>query len=108
MASIANDALPVLSLFASVFTPATFARAQLLAVAAILTTGRRTISNLLRLVRPLSQGEDSSYHRVLSQAKWSGLRLASVLVRLLLKYFWTTGPITLIGDDTVTEHRGKK
>jgi len=108
MSSIANTALPLLPLFASAFTPATFARVQLLVVAALLTTGRRTSSNLLRLVRPLSQGDDSSYHRVLSQAKWSGLRLAARLVRLLLKYFWTKGPITLIGDDTVSEHRGRK
>lgn len=108
MSSIANNALPLLPLFASAFTPATFARVQLLVVAALLTTGRRTIANLLRTVRVLSQGDASSYHRVLSQAQWSGLRLAALLVRFLLRSFWTKGPITLIGDDTVSEHRGKK
>jgi hypothetical protein len=41
MASIATDALPVLAFFAPAFNHALFMRAQLLAVAAILTTGRR-------------------------------------------------------------------
>jgi hypothetical protein len=108
MTSIANDALPVLALFAPAFSPATFPRVQLLAVAAILTTGRRTVSNLLRLVRSLACGAPSSYHRVLSQAKWSGLRLAALLGRFIIRHFWFSGRIRLVGDDTVCEHRGKK
>lgn len=108
MTSIANDTLPLLALFAPAFTPATFARVQLLAVAAILTTGRRTIANLLRTVRHLTQGAPSSYHRVLSQAKWSGLRAAALLVRFLVRHFGANRPLRLVGDDTVCEHRGKK
>ena len=108
MTSIATDALPILSLFASAFTAPTFQRAQLLAVAAILTTGRRTVSNLLRTVAFLAQGASSSYHRVLSQALWSGLRLAALLARFILCRFYPAGPIPLVGDDTVCEHRGKK
>jgi DDE superfamily endonuclease len=108
MASIANDALPILALFAPAFTPATFARAQLLAVAAILTTGRRTVSNLLRTVAGLTAGAPSSYHRVLSQAQWSGLALAALLTRFLLRRVAAEGPIPLVGDDTVTEHPGRK
>lgn len=56
MSSISTDALPILSLFAPAFTPATFGRAQLLAAAAILTTGRRTVSNLLRTLGHLAGG----------------------------------------------------
>jgi DDE superfamily endonuclease len=108
MASIANDALPILALFAPAFTPATFARAQLLAVAAILTTGRRTVSNLLRTLAGLAAGAPSSYHRVLSQAQWSGLALAALLTRFLLRRLVAEGPVTLVGDDTVTEHPGRK
>jgi DDE superfamily endonuclease len=108
MASIAADALPLLSLFAPAFSASVFPRAQLLAVACVLCTGRRTVSNLLRVVAHLSQGAPSSYHRVLSCARWSGLRLAALLARLLVRHFWPHGPIRLVGDDTVSEHRGKK
>src|SRR5262245_6606846 len=106
--SIGTDPLPILALFAPGFTPATFARVHLLAVAAILTTGRRTVANLLRLAAPFAVGDSSCYRRVLSTAHWSGLRLAALLGRFLIRHFWTSGRIRLVGDDTVSEHRGKK
>jgi hypothetical protein len=108
MTSIANDALPILALFAPAFNQPTFARAQLLAVATILTTGRRTVSNLLRTLGHLAGGAPSSYHRVLSEARWSGLRLAALLARFVLRRFWPAGVVTLVGDDTVSAHPGKK
>ncbi len=82
---------------------------QLLGVAAILTTGRRTVANLLhyRHASP-AEGDPSCYHRVLSLAQWSGLHLAALLIRFLLRYFWPQGRIRLVGDDTVTEHPGRR
>jgi hypothetical protein len=109
MTSIANAGLPVIPLFQAAFaTVATFTRAQLLGVAAILTTGRRTITNLLRTVAGLTEGDPSSYHRVLSLAQWSGLALATLLTRFLLRSFWPAGRARLVGDDTVTEHPGRQ
>src|SRR5262245_21079604 len=109
MLTISDEALPVFSLFESAFTTtATFVRAQLLGVAAILTTGRRTVSNLLRTVAGLTEGGPSTYHRVLSLAQWSGLTLASRLARFLLRHFGPEGRARLVGDDTVTEHPGRK
>jgi hypothetical protein len=108
MTRIATDALPLLPLFAQAFTPATFQRVQLLVVAAILPPGRRTVENLLRTAGALRHGAASSYHRVLSQAKWSGLCLAALGARFVVRRFWPSGRIRLAGDDTVDEHRGKK
>lgn len=109
MLTITNEPLPVFSLFGSAFTTmATFVRAKLLGVAAILTTGRRTVSNLLRTVAGLTEGDPSSYHRVLSLAQWSGLTLASLLARFILRHFWPEGRVRLVGDDTVTEHPGRR
>jgi DDE superfamily endonuclease/Archaeal putative transposase ISC1217 len=109
MDSIASQELPLLPLFKSAFTTtATFLRARLLGVAAILTTGRRTIANLLRTVAGLTQGAPSSYHRVLSLAQWSTLTLAATLARFILGHCWPQGRVRLVGDDTVTEHPGRK
>src|SRR5262245_46277209 len=109
MCTLANLELPVFALFESAFTTtATFLRARLLGVAAILTTGRRTVSNLLRTLAGLTPGDPSSYHRVLSLAQWSTLTLASLLARFLLRHFWPEGCVRLVGDDTVTEHPGRK
>lgn len=108
MDSIPACALPLLHAFAPLFTQPTWRRCQLLLFAAILTTGRRTIANLLRTVAALAPGHSCSYQRVLSQARWSGLQAAAVLSRFLLRHFWPAGPVPLVGDDTVTEHRGQK
>ena len=77
MDSIPSPVLILFREFAPAFTQPTYQRFLLLALAAVLTTGRRTIANLLRMVGHLSQGAAaSSYQRVLSQARWSGLRLS--------------------------------
>jgi DDE superfamily endonuclease len=107
MSTLANPEPPLFSLFAPAFSAATFARAKLLGVAAILTTGRRTVANLLRTVASLTEGDPSSYHRVLSLAQWSGLTLAALLTRFVIRHFWPQGRIRLVGDDTVTEHPGR-
>src|SRR5262245_46902231 len=108
MCSIANQELPLFCLFRPAFSAATFLRAQLLGVAAILTHGRRTVANLLRTVADLTEGDSSSYHRVLSLAVWSALSLAAILARFIIRHFWPQGRIRIVGDDTVTEHPGRK
>ncbi len=110
MITIAKPQAPVLSLFAPAFTAATFARAQLLGVAAILTTGRRTVANLLRTAADLTEGDPSCYHRVLSLAQWSGLHLGRPLDPLPAAP--TSGPRAASASSamtrTVTEHPGRK
>jgi hypothetical protein len=85
MASILTDARPVLVELAPAFTRPPFPRTQLLVVAAVLATGRRTIANLLGTLGTLVPGQASRYHRVLSPARWSGLRRAALLLRWLLR-----------------------
>jgi DDE superfamily endonuclease len=108
MDSIPPAARPLLLSLASSFTRPTFRRVVVLLFAALLTTGRRTIHNLLRTAGILAPGDCSSYRRVLSEASWSGLRLAAALTRFVVLHFDTPGPLLLVGDDTVDEHRGKK
>src|SRR5437660_8682385 len=108
MNSIPAEALALLSPLAPAFTAPTFRRVTLLALAAILTTGRRTVQNLLRTVRGLAEGDASSYHRVLSAAQFHGLRLAARFARLVLLRFRPGRRVELVGDDTVCEHRGQK
>lgn len=72
-----------------------------------LTVGRRTIAHLLRTLGRLVPGHRTSYQRVLSHAHWSSLRLACLLTRFLLRHLLPTGPVPLVGDDTVDGHKGK-
>ena len=88
------------------FSRPTHHRFVLLALAAILTLGGRTITNLLRILGALAPGHPSSYHRVFSRDRWSLSRLARRYVTAVLGRFVPGGPILLAGDDTVTEHPG--
>jgi hypothetical protein len=105
---VLTEALPLLAEIAPVFTQPTYRRFVFLMLAAILTTGRRTVANVVRTLRALAPGHRTSYQRVLSQARWSGLHLACALTRFLLHRVVRTQVITLVGDDTVDGHKGKK
>ena len=100
------DAL--LHAFAAAFTRPTYQRFVLLLFAAILTTGCRTILNLLRTLDILAPGHPSSYHRVFSRRRCSLWRLGRALAAYVLRRWVPTGPVAVAGDDTVAEHKGKK
>jgi SRSO17 transposase len=88
------------------FSRSVHRRFILLALAAILTLGGRTITNLLRVLDALAPGHPSSYHHVFSRDRWSLASLARRYVTAVFATFVPRGPILLAGDDTVTEHPG--
>jgi len=108
MNSIPKAAEPLMQIFAGAFTRPTYPRFVVLLLAAILTTGRRTITNLLRTVGTFAPGDPSTYHRVLSKRRWWTWRLAFALTDYILTHWVPEGPVRICGDDTVDEHRGKK
>src|SRR5215218_9485099 len=89
------------------FASPTYQRFSALMVAALVTTGRRTVANLLRTLRHLASGHRTDYQRVLSRAPWSGLALGCALMRFVLDRLLPAGPVMLVGDDTVDGHKGK-
>jgi hypothetical protein len=91
---------------APALTRPTYHRLVLLALAAILTVGGRTVANLLRTLGALAPGHSSSYHRALSHRRWPPRRLARRYIAAVLARFAPRGPVELAGDDTVTEHPG--
>ena len=91
---------------APALTRPTYHRFVLLALAAILTVGGRTISNLLRCLGALAPGHFSSYHRVLSHRRWSSPTLARRYIAAVLARFAPEGRVEVAGDDSVTEHPG--
>src|SRR3954466_2491215 len=95
------EAHPLTQSLVFTFTSPTYQRLSTLLVGALLTTGRRTVANLLRTLRHLAPGHRTTYQRVLSRAPWSGLALGCALVRFLLERLVPDGPVHLVGDDTV-------
>jgi hypothetical protein len=99
-------ALPVLTMLRPTFSTPTYNRFLVLLLGTLLTTGRRTITNILRTVRHQAPGHASSYHRVFSRRRWSMWVMARAVIRFLLDHVVPPGPVLLAGDDTVTEHPG--
>jgi hypothetical protein len=102
------EATALLDALRPTFTRPTWRRFLLLMAAALLTTGRRTVANLLRTAGPLADGHPTSYQRVLSAASWSGLRLACSLCGFVLRQLVPEGRVTVVGDDTVESHPGRR
>src|SRR5215470_12467057 len=101
------EALPLLNALTPAFTQPTAGRFATLLAAAVLTTGRRTVANLLRTLGPLARGHGTAYQRLLSRAPWSGAQLGCALAAFLLEHLLPSGPVLLVGDDTVAGHKGK-
>src|SRR3954454_4652721 len=101
------EAHPLVQVLALQFTSPTYQRFSALLVGAVLTTGRRTVANLLRTLRHLAPGHPADYRRVLSRAPWSGAAVGCAVARFLLEHVVPAGPVMLVGDDTVDGHPGR-
>ncbi|HMB07527.1 MAG TPA: hypothetical protein VKP69_27825 [Isosphaeraceae bacterium] len=108
MSILPRAAQTLLHSCAGAFTRPTCKRFLTLMLGAVLTTGRRTITNLLRAVRGLAPGHPSSYHRVFSRRRWSLWSRGPALAVFILRRWVPQDPVPLAGDDTVDEHRGAK
>jgi hypothetical protein len=93
--------------FSGAFTKPTFQRWVALLLGAILTTGRHTVSNILRTLGGLEPGSASSFHRVLSTRRWKPWVLSRALATWILRHWIPEGVVHLAGDDTVDGHKGK-
>src|SRR5260370_27473965 len=102
MITIVSEFAPV------VYGIAMWYRVEVLVTGDILTTGKRTVSAVLR-VMGLSQDHNyAMYHHVLSRAVWSGLAASAVLLRLLLQAFDGGGDLVFGIDETIERRRGEK
>lgn len=108
MTSIPHGVRSVLHEWSDEFSETVWLRFQVLVFAAIVCVGRHTVCRLLRIAGALADGHWSSYHRVLSKRRWSTWRLARILAQHVVDRFLPRGTIPVCGDDTVTQHPGKK
>ena len=95
------EATPLLAASAAEFARPTAVRFRTLLAAALLTTGRRTVSGVLRTLRHLAPGHRTAYHRAFSRADGSALRLGCALARLIAARLPDAEPSRLVGDDAV-------
>lgn len=100
--------VPLFLEFSRNFYKPTHRRFLLLVGAAILTVGRRTVSNMLRTAGGLAAGHPSSYHRFFSKRRWSLWPLGRALAQHILERYWPAGEVPTVVDDTVDGHKGAR
>jgi hypothetical protein len=94
--------------FAPVFSGRVWAHVQVLLSGSLLSPARRTVAAALRVVGLAQIKQFHRYHRVLSQARWSGLAISRILLGLLVATFAADGPLVMGVDETLERRRGAK
>src|SRR3954453_17778646 len=102
------EIVSALAPFAPLFTDRAWASAQLLAVGAILATGRRTVASALRIMGKSGERHFTNYHRVLNRDAWSCLAAGRVLLGLILAVLPADAPLILAADDTIERRNGRR
>ena len=101
--------ITILTEFApTIYGITTWYKVEVLVAGAILATGKRTVSAVLRVMGLSDDRNYAKYHQVLSRAVWSGLAVSAVLLRLLLAHFDRGGPLVFGIDETIERRRGEK
>ena len=95
--------------FEHLFDPRTWRKAQLLAMGAILSPGKRTVSSALNILGIGQHGDFAVYHHVLNRARWSPLQLSRALLQLVAgRLGSSTEPLVFGIDETVERRWGRK
>ena len=95
--------------FERLFDPRTWRKAQLLAMGAILSPGKRTVSSALNILGIGQHGDFAVYHHVLNRAQWSPLQLSRALLLLVAgRLGSSTKPLVFGIDETVERRWGRK
>ena len=95
--------------FENLFDPRTWRKAQLLAVGAILSPGKRTVSAALSVLGMSDRTDFSLYHHVLNRARWEPLSVSRVLLTVLIEWLYRDGQTLVFGmDETIERRNGKR
>ena len=107
--TLPTQMIRVLLPFVPLFSKRVWQHAQVLLAGAILAPGARTVSSALRAMGLDREKRFHRYHRVLSRASWSSLKVSRVLLGLLVEAFVPEGAPLVVGIDETLERRyGKK
>jgi hypothetical protein len=94
--------------FAPLFSQRVWPQALTLVMGALLVPGKRTVSQMLRVMGLADDPQFQRYHRVLNRAVWSSRQASRILLNLLVATFAADGVIVMGLDDTIERRWGKR
>jgi DDE superfamily endonuclease len=109
MLSLADEIAIVLSPFQVLFVQQrSWQKAQVMLVGAWLCRGKRTVSRILRVMGLAQASDYTSYYRLLSRVKWSGLLAAQILLGLIVTVLVGDEPLIVGIDETLERRWGRR
>lgn len=103
-----HEIVAALAPFAPLFSDRAWAKAQALAVGALLVVGRRTVASALRVMGLAHERRFTNYHRLLNRDTWSCLAAGRILLGLVLAVLPPDAPLVLAADDTIERRNGRR
>src|SRR5918911_3580770 len=101
--------IAILIHFQPLFSAPSYHKMVWLVCGTLLARGQRTVTAALKMLGLEKEAQWSKYHHLLNRAKWRGLAVASVLLRLLVKTFIpSTEVIEIVVDETLERRWGKR
>jgi hypothetical protein len=94
--------------FRGCFTAPVWSRVLVLVAGAVLAPGKRTVSQVLRVMGLAAGPGFARYHEVLNRARWDGRAVARVLLRQVIDAFLPAGEVVIGVDDTIERRWGIK
>ena len=109
MLTVSDPIVAVLDPFVSLFHVRTWRKVPVLLIGTILTSGQRTVTAALRIMRLSDDRIFALYHHVLNRASWSPLAASQTLFSLLVEHLGRGGDPLVFGiDETLERRRGPR
>lgn len=108
MSILPDEFLSVIITFQPLFSKRVFDHVQLMLSGAILTTGKRTVTSVLRIMGLSQERNFHKYHRLLSLTQWSARKAAQLLLISLLDCLLPVGEVVVGIDETLERRWGRK
>lgn len=105
MLILPDEIMTLLTPFRQIFSRRIWDLVEVLVVGAILAPGKRTVTAVLQVLGLQHERHFQNYHRVLNRAKWSGLAVSGLLLRLLVTAFVPAEAPVIVGADETMERR---
>src|SRR6516225_1979601 len=100
--------IPFMAVFRVFFTAPVWRHVLVLVAGAVLAPGKRTVSQILRVMGLAGQPGLNRYHEVLNRARWDARDVARRLLLHLLAALLPTGEVVIAIDDTIERRWGSK
>ncbi|HEX2911738.1 MAG TPA: transposase [Chloroflexia bacterium] len=101
--------IAILIHFQPLLTAPTYRKMLLLVCGTLLAKGRRTVTAALKILGLEQDHNWPKFHNVLNRAKWDGLAIGRILLKLLITTFLPAeAPVEVVLDETLERRWGRK